>query len=460
MEVVILAAGKGARMYSNKPKVLHTIGGKSMLEHVLLTARRLGSERTHVVIGFGAGAIKAHFENREGFEDIDWVLQAEQLGTGHAVQQVIPNIDSAKANNRILVLFGDVPLVRAETLHKLLADADDDCVSLLTASVSNPSGLGRIIRKEAGDVTAIVEERDADEEQQRIREVNSGIMSIPATRLGGWLQAIGNENDQSEYYLTDLVALAAGDGCRIQATTVADELEVQGVNDKSQLALLERRYQMNKIQELLDQGVTLKDPARVDIRGGLLCGSDVEIDINVIFEGEVTLGDNVTIGPNCVIKDTTVAPASTVLSGSNIDGATIGEAVSIGPNARVRPGTVLKDQVRIGNFVETKNAVLGEGSKASHLAYIGDAEIGKNCNLGAGTIFCNYDGANKHKTTLGDNVFIGSNSVLVAPLSLADNAFVAAGSAINRDVPAANLAVGRGKQKNIDGWKRPGKNKK
>ncbi|MBT72095.1 MAG: UDP-N-acetylglucosamine diphosphorylase/glucosamine-1-phosphate N-acetyltransferase [Gammaproteobacteria bacterium] len=456
MEVVILAAGKGSRMFSDKPKVLHSIGGSAMLEHVVRTSRALHPQKIHTVIGFGVQQIKDYFA-RSNTADLTWVLQAEQLGTGHAVQQALPGINIEDGENQVLVLYGDVPLIQTSTLQELLSQTDGETLALLTVLTENPTGLGRIIRNTAGEVTRIVEERDANSEQKQINEVNSGIMCVPATKLVRWLGEIRNDNDQSEYYLTDLIALAADENCQINAITLADEIEVQGVNDKTQLALLERHYQMNKQQELLDQGVTLRDPERVEVRGELSCGKDCVVDINVIFEGTVSLGNNVVIGANTVIKDAVIEDGAHVLPGTNIDGATIGANSLIGPYARIRPGTVLGANVKIGNFVETKNAILGEGSKANHLAYIGDAEIGRNCNIGAGTIFCNYDGANKHKSTLGDNVFIGSNSVLVAPVVLANNAFVAAGSAVNCDVPADSLAVARSKQRNIPDWKRPTK---
>ena len=343
------------------------------------------------------------------------------------------------------------------TLNQLLENSDQSSVSLLTLATEHNHGFGRIVRDGENQVIAIVEEKDTSTEQKEITEVNSGIMAVPGARLAGWLERLDNSNEQAEYYLTDIVALAVQDGCKINALTISDENEVQGINDKTQLAQLETHLQMTNNSKLMEKGVTLRDPARVDVRGELDCGQDVEIDVNVLFEGKVTLGNNVSIGANVIIKDSTIGDGSEILPNSNIDGAKIGEETAIGPSARIRPGTILSKGVKIGNFVETKNAVIGAGSKANHLAYIGDAEIGENCNIGAGTIFCNYDGANKHKSILGDNVFVGSNSVLVAPLSLDDNSFIAAGSTINSDVPTDNLAVGRGKQRNIKGWKRPTK---
>jgi len=457
VEVVILAAGKGTRMNTDKPKVLHSVGGKAMIEHVLTCAAECQPERTHVVIGYGGEELQSYLGARS---DINWVTQEQQLGTGHAVQQALPAVDTNDSENQLLVLFGDVPMISATTLKALLSEAGSDSLALLTVVTEKPDGFGRIVRDEVSAVQAIVEHKDATAEQLLINEVNTGIMVIPASRLTGWLDRIQNNNKQQEYYLTDIVSLAVDDGCPVKATQATSEMEVLGVNDKTQLAILERYYQTMQAEDLLAAGVTLRDPSRLDVRGTLSCGKDVEIDSNVLFEGDVTLGDAVVIGANCVIKNATIGAGSQVLPGTQIEGAEIGAAVSIGPMARIRPGTIIRDKAKIGNFVETKQALIGEGSKANHLAYIGDAELGSGCNIGAGTIFCNYDGANKHKTTLGDNVFVGSNSVLIAPVTLADNAFVAAGSAINTDVPAEHLGVARGKQRNIAGWKRPIKKSK
>ena len=455
LDIVILAAGRGTRMNSNIPKVLHQIGGDSMLGHVLNAARKLESQQIHIVVGYGAEQIKQEFSTDK---KLQWALQEQQLGTGHAVMQAMPSIDTTKPEKRVLVLYGDVPLTNFSTLIKLVQQANANTLCILTLVTENPKGLGRIVRDDSGEITAIVEEKDASDEQKKINEVNTGIMVIPATKLNTWLNSLGNDNAQGEYYLTDLVAMAAADDeSVISAMVIDDENEVQGVNDKGQLAGLERQYQMNKAEQLLKAGVLLRDPSRIDIRGEIETGSDVEIDINAIFEGRVTLGNGVKIGPNVVIKDSKIADNVNILQGTNIDGAEIGEGASVGPYARIRPGTILSENTKIGNFVETKNAIIGKGSKASHLAYIGDAVLGENVNIGAGTIFCNYDGADKHKTTIGDNVFVGSNSVLVAPVTLADNTFVAAGSSISSDVPADSLAIARGKQRNITGWKRPTK---
>ena len=425
-----------------------------MLEHVINTALSLSPDRIHIVVGFGAAQIQAALSSHPASKMFNWVTQAEQLGTGHAVMQVVPDI-ATDSGNHVLVLFGDVPLIKSSTLRTVLDACVNESLSLLSVTTDRPQGLGRIIRDDSGNVVAIVEDRDASVEQKEINEVNSGIMAIPGSKLAGWLDALENHNDQSEYYLTDIVSLAVSEQCVVRAATINDDMEVMGVNDKPQLALLERHYQMKKVEELMQAGVTVRDPARLDIRGDLGCGKDVEVDCNVIFEGSVSLGDNVSIGANCVIKDTAIANNVKVLPGTMIDGADIGDNASVGPMARIRPGTVLGKDTKIGNFVETKNAKIGNGSKASHLAYLGDVELGENCNIGAGTIVCNYDGVNKHKTVLGDNVFVGSNSVLVAPVTLEDNAFVAAGSAVNSKVPENSLAVARGKQRNIADWKRP-----
>ena len=458
MEAVILAAGRGTRMHSQLPKVLHTVGNKPMLIHVINSAESAGAKKIHVVLGNDSERIKEQVRRFPIQNEVSWILQREQLGTAHAVQQAAPHFESKAGGDHILVLYGDVPLIKPDTLIQLLSNTKTGGIGILTLLTENNRGLGRILRDESNKIMGIVEEKDASALQKEIKEVNSGIMALPADRLGSWLGKIENNNQQSEYYLTDIIELAASEKVAISSVVISNEIEAQGVNDKSQLALLERHFQMTKCKELLDKGVIIKDPSRVDIRGELSCGQDVEIDFNTLFEGDVTLGNNVKIGPNAIIKDSSIGDDTQILPGTIIEGSTIGEETILGPNARIRPGTILGNKVKVGNFVETKKAILGEGTKANHLAYIGDAEIGKNCNIGAGTIFCNYDGANKHKTLLGDNVFIGSNSVLVAPVKLEDDSFVAAGSAVNTNIPKGNLAVGRTKQRNISGWKRPSKN--
>jgi bifunctional UDP-N-acetylglucosamine pyrophosphorylase / glucosamine-1-phosphate N-acetyltransferase len=468
LDVVILAAGKGTRMNSNLPKVMHKIAGKPMIEHVVDCASSLGTEHIHLVVGHGADVIKRHFlgdHSTEGYvsyeglkgSELSFVNQNNQLGTGHAVQQAMPNIPARSVEDRVLVLYGDVPLVSKDTLQELIDTSATAPLGVLTLFTQNPEGLGRIIRDDSHQLRAIVEERDASEEQKGINEVNSGILITSAIELKDWLSRLSNDNAQGEYYLTDIIAMAVADGHVVESLTTGDEYEVQGVNDKLQLCMLERHFQMIQAQALLATGVTVMDPTRVDIRGDISYGRDLTIDVNVVLEGQIKLGNNVSIGANCLIKDATLGDDVTLLPGTIIDGAVIGNAATIGPYARLRPGTVLADSVKIGNFVETKKAVMGNGSKANHLAYIGDAAIGADVNIGAGTIFCNYDGVNKHTTTLGDNVFVGSNSVLVAPVELENGVFVAAGSVINRAVPCDNLAVGRAKQRNVTGWKRPAK---
>ena len=445
-------------MHSRLPKVLHTVGDKPMLIHVINSAESAGAKKIHVDVGNDGEQVKEQVRRFFIRNEVSWILQRKQLGTAHAVQQAVPHFESKAEGDHILVLYGDVPLIKPDTLVQLLLNTKTGSIGILTLLTENNRGLGRILRDESNKIMGIVEEKDASDLQKEIKEVNSGIMALPADRLGSWLGKIENNNQQSEYYLTDIIELAASEKVAISSVVISNEIEAQGVNDKSQLALLERHFQMTKCKELLDKGVIIKDPSRVDIRGELSCGQDVEIDFNTLFEGDVTLGNNVKIGPNAIVKDSSIGDDTQILPGTIIEGSTIGEETILGPNARIRPGTILGNKVKIGNFVETKKAILGEGTKANHLAYIGDAEIGKNCNIGAGTIFCNYDGANKHKTLLGNNVFVGSNSVLVAPVKLEDDSFVAAGSAVNTNIPKGNLAVGRTKQRNISGWKRPSKN--
>ncbi|GAB3460537.1 bifunctional UDP-N-acetylglucosamine diphosphorylase/glucosamine-1-phosphate N-acetyltransferase GlmU [Azotobacter salinestris] len=452
LDIVILAAGQGTRMRSALPKVLHPVAGNSMLGHVVATARQLAPQGIHVVIGHGAERVR----ERLAADDLNFVLQAEQLGTGHAVAQALPALSA----ERVLILYGDVPLIEADTLQRLLAQVGPDRLALLTVDLVDPTGYGRIIRDAAGQVVAIVEHKDASPEQRAICEGNTGILAVPGARLADWLGRLSNDNAQGEYYLTDVIAMAVADGLTIATEQPQDAMEVQGANDRLQLAQLERHYQLRAARRLMAQGVTLRDPARFDVRGEVSVGRDVLIDVNVILEGRVTIEDGVEIGPNCVIKDSTLRRGAQVKANSHLEGAELGEGADCGPFARLRPGAVLGAKAHVGNFVELKNAVLGEGAKAGHLSYLGDAEIGARTNIGAGTITCNYDGANKFRTLMGEDVFIGSNSALVAPVTLGDRATTGAGSVITEDVPADNLALGRGRQRNIEGWKRPEKIKK
>ena len=452
LEIVILAAGQGTRMRSALPKVLHPVAGNSMLGHVIHSARQLQPQRIHVVIGHGADAVR----ERLAADDLNFVLQDQQLGTGHAVAQAVPFITA----DTVLILYGDVPLIEVETLQRLLTHVAPQQLGLLTVELDDPTGYGRIVRDAAGKVTAIVEQKDANETERAITEGNTGILAVPFERLGDWMSRLSNNNAQGEYYLTDVIAMAVGDGLVVATEQPHDAMEVQGANDRKQLAELERHYQLRAGRRLMAQGVTLRDPARFDVRGEVTVGRDVLIDINVILEGRVVIEDDVEIGPNCVIKDSTLRKGVVVKANSHIDGAILGEGSDAGPFARLRPGTVLEARAHVGNFVELKNAHLGEGAKAGHLTYLGDAEIGARSNIGAGTITCNYDGANKWKTVLGEDVFIGSNNSLVAPVDISAGATTAAGSTITANVDKSQLAVARARQKNIDGWKRPEKIKK
>ncbi|WCR46176.1 bifunctional UDP-N-acetylglucosamine diphosphorylase/glucosamine-1-phosphate N-acetyltransferase GlmU [Stutzerimonas stutzeri] len=451
LDIVILAAGQGTRMRSALPKVLHPVAGQSMLGHVISTARALQPRSIQVVIGHGAEQVRQRLVG----DDLNYVVQAEQLGTGHAVAQALPNLSA----ERVLILYGDVPLIEAETLQRLLQKVGPEQLALLTVTLDDPTGYGRIVRDAYGEVQAIVEHKDASAEQKAIREGNTGILAVPGSRIGEWLGRLSNSNAQGEYYLTDVIAMAVADGLRVATEQPQDAMEVQGANDRIQLAELERHYQRRAARRLMAQGVTLRDPSRFDLRGEVSVGRDVLIDVNVVLEGEVVIEDDVQIGPNCVIKDSTLRRGAIVKANSHLDGAVVGEGADCGPFARLRPGSTLGAKAHVGNFVEMKNASLGDGAKAGHLSYLGDAEIGARTNIGAGTITCNYDGANKFKTVMGEDVFIGSNSSLVAPLNLGDGATTGAGSTITADVPAHTLALGRGRQRNIDGWQRPVKNK-
>ena len=455
LEVIVLAAGQGTRMRSSRPKVLHEIGGRPMLSHVLETARALAPARLHVVVGAGAEEIRACHVDAP---DISWVEQAEQLGSGHAVLQAMPWVSDEAT---VLVLYADVPLVGAATLHACVA-ASAECggVALVTADAPTPDGLGRIVRDADGAVSAIVEDRDATDEQRAITEINTGILAAPATLLGTLLARVKNDNAQGEYYLTDVVGGAVAAGIPVAGLKAATPDEVLGVNDRIQLADVERRYQRRNAEATMRAGVTLRDPARFDLRGSLRAGEDCVIDVGVVLEGQVELGAEVRIGPHCVIRDSILADGVTVEPHTMIDGARIDRGASVGPFARLRPGTELGEDTRIGNFVETKKARLGAGTKASHLAYLGDAIVGERCNVGAGTITCNYDGVDKHETHIGDEVFVGTNATLVAPLEVEDGAYIGAGSTITTRVAAEHLAVGRARQRNIKGWKPPAKRRR
>lgn len=452
LDIVILAAGQGTRMRSALPKVLHPVAGKSMLGHVIHSARQLSPQGIHVVIGHGADRVREQLAG----DDVSFVLQDKQLGTGHAVAQALPVLTA----ETVLILYGDVPLIQVETLHRLLALVSDQQLGLLTVTLDDPTGYGRIVRDTQHRVSAIVEHKDATEAQKAIKEGNTGILAVPGKRLADWLGRLSNNNVQGEYYLTDVIEMAVSDGLVVATAQPDDAMEVQGVNDRKQLSELERHYQQREARRLMALGVTLRDPARFDVRGDVTTGRDVMIDVNVILEGRVVIEDDVSIGPNCVIKDSTLRKGAIIKANSHLEGAIVGEGADAGPFARLRPGTVLDARAHVGNFVELKNAHLGEGAKAGHLTYLGDAVIGARTNIGAGTITCNYDGANKHKTVMGEDVFIGSNNSLVAPVHIASGASTAAGSTINQDVPPEQLAVARARQRNIEGWTRPVKIKK
>jgi len=453
LNIIILAAGKGTRMHSSLPKVLHPLGGQPILSHVIDCAKALNPAKIITIVGFGGEQVKAAYQE----EPIIWAEQKEQLGTGHAVQQAVPYLDD-DANT--LILLGDVPLVNAQACERLIESANDQLV-IQSFIKPDPTGYGRIIRNESDLVTAIVEHKDATELQRQVGEVNTGIMAMPSRYLKNWLQRLSNDNAQQEYYLTDIVGFAVADSVDVTASIIEDEWSVTGINSKHDLALIERVYQQRHAEALLERGVMLLDPARIDVRGTLETGKDVEIDVGCIFEGKVTLGEGVKIGAYCVIKDATIAAGTTVAPFTHILEAEVGEKSRIGPYARLRPGTVLADETHVGNFVELKNAQVGAGSKVNHLSYVGDATVGKKVNIGAGVITCNYDGANKFKTVIEDNAFIGSDSQLVAPVTIGAGATIAAGSTITKDAPAEALTLCRAReQKSVTGWQRPQKIKK
>lgn len=450
LEVVVLAAGQGTRMRSSLPKVLHSLAGKPLAAHVVDRARALQAEKIHLVIGHGAEQVRSVL----AAEDIDFVVQEQQLGTGHAVDQAVPRL---KSDSRVLILYGDVPLIRQETLEALLAQVTEEQIGLLTVSLDDPQGYGRILRDASGEVAAIVEQKDASPEQLAINEVNTGILAVTAAQLRRWLPQLSNDNAQGEYYLTDLIGMAYRDQVRIASVQPSCAAEVEGVNNRLQLAALERVYQQWQAEALMTAGVTLADPQRIDIRGVLSTARDVYIDVGCIFEGQVEISEGAEIGPYCVLKNVHIGPGVRLASHSVLEDCVLDGDNQVGPFARLRPGTHLESQAKVGNFVETKKAHLGQGAKVNHLSYIGDAWVGERANIGAGTITCNYDGVNKHATQIGAGAFVGSNSSLVAPVHIGAGATIGAGSTIARDVPDQALAVTRAKQIQKASWPRPAK---
>jgi bifunctional UDP-N-acetylglucosamine pyrophosphorylase/glucosamine-1-phosphate N-acetyltransferase len=462
LDIVIMAAGKGTRMKSQRPKVLHTLAGRTLLQHVLDTAARLGADRTIAIVGHGAEAVEA--AAAASSPGLVCVRQMPQLGTGHAVQQALPALHD---EGTTLILNGDVPLIEEATVRALVQACGGRQLALLSVVLADPSGYGRLLRsggEPVGPVEGIVEHKDATPRQRELREVYTGVMAVPTGHLKRWLAALRNDNAQREYYLTDIVAMAVADRVPVVATPASGETEVLGVNSPAQLADLERRFQRRQADALMEAGVRLADPARFDLRGTLACGRDVEIDVNCVFEGQVALGDGVRIGANCVIRNASIAAGAVIHPFTHMDGEALGVQIGagalVGPFARLRPGAVLGEDVHIGNFVEVKNSTLARGAKANHLAYLGDATVGERVNYGAGSIIANYDGANKHRTVIGDDVHVGSNCVLVAPVTLGAGATIGAGSTIGRDAPAGQLTVARAKQVSLPGWKRPVKAKK
>ena len=457
VDVVIMAAGKGTRMKSSLPKVLHRLGGRALLAHVVHTAQQVGASRTIIVTGHGAQRVEAS----AAAPGISFVRQEPQLGTGHAVQQAAPQLAD---DGVTLILNGDVPLIQAQTARELVMASGGQRLALLTLTVADASGYGRILRDASGTVTGIVEHKDATHQQREIREFYTGVMAVPSGMLKAWLARLTNNNSQGEYYLTDVVAMAVADGVAVVAAHPQSEAEVTGVNSPQQLAELERVFQLRQARQLMDHGVRLADPARLDVRGELLCGADVEIDVNCVFEGSVTLGDDVRIGANCVIANAAIASGAVIHPFTHIDGEAlgvqVGEGALVGPFARLRPGAQLGAEVHIGNFVEVKNSTLARGAKANHLAYLGDATVGERVNYGAGSITANYDGANKHRTVIEDDVHVGSNVVLVAPVTIGKGGTVGGGSTITKDTAPGALSVARGKQVSIANWKRPAKKPK
>ena len=449
-DIVILAAGKGTRMQSALPKVLHPLAGRPLLDHVITSADTVMDSKKIIVTGHGAEQVEQTFTQT----DAVFVQQTEQLGTAHAVQMALPHL---RTQANVLILYGDVPLITPETISKILNAVDKDHIALLTNHLDNPTGYGRIVRNTAGDVESIVEQKDASDEQLNIMEINTGVLALRSEQLNAWLPQIDNNNAQNEYYLTDLIAIARSNGFIVNTVHPSSATEVEGVNNRQQLSDLERAYQLAQAQALMLSGTTLADPHRFDQRGTITAGHDNSIDVNCVFEGDVALGSGVSIRPNCHISDSTIGDGVEIKANSVIESAIVGNGAIVGPFARLRPGTKLGSNTKVGNFVETKKANVGDGSKINHLSYVGDANLGQGVNVGAGTITCNYDGVNKHTTDIGNDAFIGSNSTLIAPVSVADKGFVAAGTSVSKDVPEDSLAVGRAKQRNISGWKRPTK---
>jgi bifunctional UDP-N-acetylglucosamine pyrophosphorylase/glucosamine-1-phosphate N-acetyltransferase len=450
LSVVILAAGQGKRMGSDLPKVLQPLAGRPLLAHVVATARQLGPDAIHVVHGHGAERVRAAIAG----PDIRWVLQAEQKGTGHALIQAMPAVPDA---HTVLVLYGDVPLIRAGTLRELLSRAAPQKLAILSARLQDPSGYGRVVRDGAGRVARVVEDRDANHKERAIAEVNTGVLAASAARLRGWLGALRADNAQGEYYLTDCIGAAVRDGCPVEAVVAGSPAEVLGVNDKRELAGAEAAHRADRAAELMAAGVTVVDPARLDVRGEVACGRDVVLDVNVILAGKVRLGDRVKIGPNNFLRDCEIGEDTEIVGNCYLEGLVTGARCSVGPFTRVRRGARLADDVHLGNFVEVKNSELGAGTKANHLSYIGDTTVGSKVNVGAGTVTCNYDGANKHRTTIGDGAFIGSGAMLVAPVSVGEDATIGAGSTITKPAPAGKLTVERSRQVTVENWKRPEK---
>jgi bifunctional UDP-N-acetylglucosamine pyrophosphorylase/glucosamine-1-phosphate N-acetyltransferase len=453
LDIVVLAAGQGKRMNSSLPKVLHPLAGKPLVRHVIDTARALNPRRIVLVYGHGGEAVREAL----AAPDLSFARQEPQRGTGHAVMQALPALAGQDDDALTLVLYGDVPLTRSASLARLIEAAHGGALAILTVTLDDATGYGRIVRSQAGDIARIVEHKDADSATRAIREVNTGIMAIPGRRLAGWLGRLSDDNAQGEYYLTDIVAMAVGEGVPVKAAQPAAVWETLGVNNKVQLAELERVHQRNIALGLLETGVTLADPARIDVRGLLSAGRDVAIDVGCVFEGDVVLGNEVSIGPNCVLRNVRVRAGTRIEAFSHLEDAEVGAHCRIGPFARLRPGAQLGEHVHIGNFVEVKKSVFGAGSKANHLAYVGDSEVGAKVNIGAGTITCNYDGANKSKTVIGDGAFIGSDTTLVAPVTIGPGAYIGAGSTITREAPADKLTLSRAKQTTVESWKPPKK---